>query len=476
MIDINLALTTAGQALMAKIQTGSGTIPLNLTRIVTASGSDPNPLDLDDVIDEQQTLSITNATTDGERTTIKAIITNAGDPEQDIPPLEHGYLLSQIGFFATDLDEGEILFRISQFANPSYVPAASERSWTYEPTFNFVTGNASEVTIEINQAGIATMEYVDNAIADLAGSIDLEELTQGLNDAQTKLSGHIGAGGITQHPLATQLTPGFSERNFTAENKNDIDANRDLSMIMALAMNSSELEDISADDISNMISVQTSVQSGKITTVTGTAVAVTFERPFTSIPRILLSLGLTSTVMPFAANITVTGFTINRAAAANQPIYWIAIPDIERISPVIQSGIAAAGTAIAVTFAVPFASVPKISVTPGISSGSIWITNVTKTGFTLNRVTTSQQPTYWAAVTDDAPKNLIQSGTVTATGAALNITFERPFAVAPRISLAKGVNSAGVMWVSNVTAAGFTLNRATAADQPVYWTAWSGVL
>ena len=48
-------------------------------------------------------------------------------------------------------------------------------------------------------------------------------IPQYITPIDDRLSRHIGAGGITQHPLATQLTPGFSERNFTAENKNELE-------------------------------------------------------------------------------------------------------------------------------------------------------------------------------------------------------------------------------------------------------------
>jgi hypothetical protein len=70
----------------------------------------------------------------------------------------------QIGFYATDPDIGEILYRISQFDNPNYVPAASERGWTFAPTFTFATGNASEVTFTIDPSGLATRSEVDGLI------------------------------------------------------------------------------------------------------------------------------------------------------------------------------------------------------------------------------------------------------------------------------------------------------------------------
>jgi len=150
MADIDGALTTAGQALTAKINAGNGTIPLNITRIVTGSGTSPDPLNLAAVVDERQTFTITEKTTAGLHALISVMLTNTGNPSESIPPLAQGYSLTQIGFYADDPDEGEILYRISQFENPNYVPAANERGWTLERTFSIYTANASVVNVTVD--------------------------------------------------------------------------------------------------------------------------------------------------------------------------------------------------------------------------------------------------------------------------------------------------------------------------------------
>jgi hypothetical protein len=164
MSDVNLALTAAGQALMAKINAGNGTIPLEITRIVTSSGTDPDPLDLTALTSEEQEFTITGRTTSGARTTINTYLSNFGNPAMGIPALAQGYPLAQIGFYANDPDDGEILMRISQFENPNYVPAASERAWEYEPTFNIITGNASTVVIQIDPSSSTTKQDVWNSV------------------------------------------------------------------------------------------------------------------------------------------------------------------------------------------------------------------------------------------------------------------------------------------------------------------------
>ncbi|MDR0905751.1 MAG: hypothetical protein LBN00_06215 [Oscillospiraceae bacterium] len=154
--SVNLALTAKGQALKAKIEMGAGTIPLSITRITSGSGTSEDPLNLNAVVDEQQEFVITGRTTQGARTGISAVLTNVG--------LAVGYPLAQIGFYAIDPDEGEILYRISQFAEPNQVPSANDHPWTYQPTFSIVTGNASEVIVNVDLAGMATIQAVWNSV------------------------------------------------------------------------------------------------------------------------------------------------------------------------------------------------------------------------------------------------------------------------------------------------------------------------
>ena len=174
MADTILKLTTKGEALKAKIEQGEGTIPLEFTRIVSASGTSPNPTSLTDVINPKLEFGVTARSTEGARTTINTILTNAGDPDKDIPPLAVGYTMSQVGFYAIDPDEGEVLYRISQYDNPIYVPAASERGWTYTPSFNMVTGNATTVIIEINATGGVPMDvFIEHAEAPVLSAVGI---------------------------------------------------------------------------------------------------------------------------------------------------------------------------------------------------------------------------------------------------------------------------------------------------------------
>jgi len=159
-----LDLTIKGQALAAKIEAGKGNIPLEITRFVTASGHSDDPWALEDVMQIQQTATITSQEEIGARANIAILITNWGNPTTGELPLEVGYPLSQIGCYAIDPDEGEILYRILQLEKPNYIPAANEMPLTLNPTFNISIGNASEVNIRVDPAGIATIEQLEKHI------------------------------------------------------------------------------------------------------------------------------------------------------------------------------------------------------------------------------------------------------------------------------------------------------------------------
>lgn len=168
-----MALTTKGQVLHAKIAQGLGTIPLEITRIVTASGYSDTPLELSDVIDLRQTAQIQDRKVFGVRAEITVLMTNQGNREAGIEPLAQGYELRQIGCYAIDPDEGEILYRISQFERPNWVPAATEMGWVFTPTWNFTTENASDVVVQIDPKGLVTRDYLDRRLQEISSTVEV---------------------------------------------------------------------------------------------------------------------------------------------------------------------------------------------------------------------------------------------------------------------------------------------------------------
>ena len=135
-------LTTKGIALLAKAQAGECTI--NLTKAAAGNGSysEGEALMGRTALKAQKQEFKLNT-----NVYVKIVMSN----KQDTGNLEHGYYVKEVGIFANDPDEGEILYAIA---------VAITDQWDYMPaynnllpstiTVNFLTevSNASEVTIE----------------------------------------------------------------------------------------------------------------------------------------------------------------------------------------------------------------------------------------------------------------------------------------------------------------------------------------
>jgi len=96
--------TAAGLALQAKMELG---VSLNITRIVAGTGLSTDLENVESVTDPRQQLTVTGMDQRGTQAFIFAILSNQG--------LVEGYDLTQIGIYADDPDDGEILYRIAQF-------------------------------------------------------------------------------------------------------------------------------------------------------------------------------------------------------------------------------------------------------------------------------------------------------------------------------------------------------------------------
>jgi len=128
-------LTDLGRALNAKIQKGTGDVPLDITRIALGAGISDNPTSQTDVVDPVDFfVPIIRQEEHVGVAEIQIQITNVGNPVIPIPPLTTAITFQQIGFFAIDPDEGEILYRISQLDSAAFIPAVSDFPYTVAPS------------------------------------------------------------------------------------------------------------------------------------------------------------------------------------------------------------------------------------------------------------------------------------------------------------------------------------------------------
>ena len=151
-------ITEKGLALVTKVQMGSTT--LKFTKIATGAGSygDEDVGNRTELKDKKQEFSLSSiSVVDNDTVKLRAVISNAG--------LETGYYIREIGLFAQDPDDGEILYSLAVAYDGQwdYLPAESEVS---PATINLDTfssvANASTVTIQGGTGAYASAEDLEN--------------------------------------------------------------------------------------------------------------------------------------------------------------------------------------------------------------------------------------------------------------------------------------------------------------------------
>lgn len=173
----NAVMTTAGLALQAKLLGGT---ELTITKAQTGSGSvavSALPSQTS-VTSPQQTLTIRSVTTPEEGTAaLTCYLTNDS--------ISTSYTVTQIGVFAEDPDDGEILFYIVQAATGegTVVPSNTEMpGYSAEWTFYFSYGQASTVNVTVNPTNTISQAQAQEMITQSIGSASLgaSQITSGI--------------------------------------------------------------------------------------------------------------------------------------------------------------------------------------------------------------------------------------------------------------------------------------------------------
>lgn len=156
----NTVLTDKGAALLSKLTQGN---TLNITKAITGSGFvTPGLLTKQtEVTDPQQELTFRPVSYPEEgQCAITVALKNEG--------LAVGYKATQVGLYATDPDEGEILFFITQStdaASGTIVPSETEMpGYSAEWTFYLKYGQADGVTVEVYAAGTVSREEMEQYV------------------------------------------------------------------------------------------------------------------------------------------------------------------------------------------------------------------------------------------------------------------------------------------------------------------------
>lgn len=138
-------LTKAGEALAAKV--AAGTTTLNLTRMKVGTGtaeSTQDYLERADIFSPKNSMVIGSkepVEVDGAQICeIKATLDNS--------TVDSGYVATELGLFANDIDGHEILYAVAYDKDPMYIPAKSDAAnVTIEFDFYLYTATADQVTL-----------------------------------------------------------------------------------------------------------------------------------------------------------------------------------------------------------------------------------------------------------------------------------------------------------------------------------------
>ncbi|WP_290758438.1 hypothetical protein [Anaerostipes sp.] len=203
-------LTDKGALLHSKLVDGQ---TLKITSAKTGAGRVPavNLRGQTSVTAGGKKISLQPSRTEGNRVVIPVLLENKG--------LEEGYELWQVGFYAEDPDEGEILYCISQASKGKNIPAESESpgfSITWD--FYFQTSNSPQFEILVDSKGLVSMEEYQihtHEIEHLKNSIGkLEDLKTGEKSSITGAVNEVS-------DKAVSLGDGLNLTNQTLQNTNN---------------------------------------------------------------------------------------------------------------------------------------------------------------------------------------------------------------------------------------------------------------
>lgn len=150
-------ITDAGKALQAKVL--AGTTKYSFTKIGIGDGFVNDSTDYKTLTDLKQwkaDVAITSVTYESDNTCHISGVFKSTDTETAL-------YVREAGLYATDPDAGEILFAAHYYDSPTVFDSSSG---AYSKEFVFVVGveSADQINLTINQAGIATQEYVQKAV------------------------------------------------------------------------------------------------------------------------------------------------------------------------------------------------------------------------------------------------------------------------------------------------------------------------
>lgn len=209
---IGTILTNKGKTLQGKVEAGK--CKLELTKMKIGSGILENGRDLEGLIElihSEQEIGLSEIETmDTGECVVHATLSNIN--------VKTGFYARELGLYATDPDEGEILYAITTDSNPDYIQAyGGTTTISYDIALTIIVDNATHTVATIDPEGLVTEAKLQRHDADTAAhtalattiddtlvpTSDTNTIRNLVSNLANRIKAATGAGGWKEAPAAT---------------------------------------------------------------------------------------------------------------------------------------------------------------------------------------------------------------------------------------------------------------------------------
>ena len=156
----NAVITSKGIALHAKMLAGGKSVKITSVKSGAGAVQSAALMNQEKVSDIKQTLTLKPLQKLDKTVILTAMLTNDG--------VTSAYDLRQVGFYAEDPDEGEILYMIAQNTEARHVPTAAEvPGYSLIWNFHLTISNDVNIEVNVNHAGYVTETNLEERLSNM---------------------------------------------------------------------------------------------------------------------------------------------------------------------------------------------------------------------------------------------------------------------------------------------------------------------
>lgn len=159
----NTVITEKGLALQTKLLNGA---ILKITKVEAGTGKATDIRKQTAVMNVKQVLSLQTVKKKEKQIVIPVLLENLN--------LSESYELWQIGFYAEDPDEGEILYCLAQASEGKIIPSNTESpGFSITWNFHFKISDEEKIDMQIEPAGLVSIETFNEKLGQIDQDIEI---------------------------------------------------------------------------------------------------------------------------------------------------------------------------------------------------------------------------------------------------------------------------------------------------------------